>query len=570
MNVIGISSFLCWNKSDSFADGDFELRKCSAKFDPVKKCEDMLLSLEREHVKPCIIAPGVLYGEGEDKSEFGLFPLLQSAWLCKPVTHIDTKLVLPSIHVVDLAKVVFHVQSEPPEKPYILAIDESKSTLGELAKAVSETLGTGETKQVALESMEALIGTYGSVEAATFRGAIVPGYVAALESKGMTWECKAGPVSCVQRVCKEFTKQNSLLPIRIFLHGRPGSGKTFLANKLASKYGIKTIDAKALTKNAMNDEEIKKRIEDARAARKKAKDPAWETYMPPEVLADLVRAVLQEPLTRNKGFILDGFPNTLEEAKFLFSDQKPKEGEGKDVASIPTVDLVVDLQATAEEAEKRVQSIPVDQIVQGHNDEEHFKARVETYNSLDATQSPLEFFQDTKKIVELPFAKHGVAVEVVSDYVKKELKPCVLSEAKEESYAVTMKREEELAKAEEKAKADAQMKVEAEANEKKKLENEEAERRKQILVEEQAIVENYSMPLRKYLMSNVIPPLIKGLLEVCKLKPEDPIDYLAEYLYSHSSSQQSDNGKDESGVTEEKHGEAADEGTAKEEAGKTG
>ena len=37
------------------------------------------------------------------------------------------------------------------------------------------------------------------------------------------------------------------------------------------------------------------------------------------------------------------------------------------------------------------------------------------------------------------------------------------------------------------------------------------------------------------LMDNVIPTLTQGLLEVCKVAPEDPVDYLAEFLFKHST-----------------------------------
>ena len=43
-----------------------------------------------------------------------------------------------------------------------------------------------------------------------------------------------------------------------------------------------------------------------------------------------------------------------------------------------------------------------------------------------------------------------------------------------------------------------------------------------------------AIPLRNYLMQNVIPTLTEGLIEVCKLKPEDPVDYLAEWLFKNN------------------------------------
>lgn len=53
--------------------------------------------------------------------------------------------------------------------------------------------------------------------------------------------------------------------------------------------------------------------------------------------------------------------------------------------------------------------------------------------------------------------------------------------------------------------------------------------------QEAALLEARSAPLRGYLMDNVIPTLTQGLLEVCKVAPEDPVDYLAEFLFKHST-----------------------------------
>ncbi len=44
--------------------------------------------------------------------------------------------------------------------------------------------------------------------------------------------------------------------------------------------------------------------------------------------------------------------------------------------------------------------------------------------------------------------------------------------------------------------------------------------------EEKELVETQSIPLRNYLMRHVLPTLTEGLVEVCKVKPDDPVDYL--------------------------------------------
>lgn len=40
------------------------------------------------------------------------------------------------------------------------------------------------------------------------------------------------------------------------------------------------------------------------------------------------------------------------------------------------------------------------------------------------------------------------------------------------------------------------------------------------------MLETHSIPLRNYLMRHVMPTLTEGLVEVCKVRPIDPVDYL--------------------------------------------
>ncbi len=42
-------------------------------------------------------------------------------------------------------------------------------------------------------------------------------------------------------------------------------------------------------------------------------------------------------------------------------------------------------------------------------------------------------------------------------------------------------------------------------------------------------------PTRKFLLLNIMPILTKGMLEVCKINPIDPIDYLADFLFKNST-----------------------------------
>ena len=39
---------------------------------------------------------------------------------------------------------------------------------------------------------------------------------------------------------------------------------------------------------------------------------------------------------------------------------------------------------------------------------------------------------------------------------------------------------------------------------------------------------------REYMMKYIIPELTEGLIEVCKVVPIDPVDYLAEFIFKKS------------------------------------
>merc|ERR1719261_507640 len=91
--------------------------------------------------------------------------------------------------------------------------------------------------------------------------------------------------------------------------------------------------------------------------------------------------------------------------------------------------------------------------------------------------------------------------------------------------------EEELASKAAEEAATKQAQADEEAAEKKRREAHDARRMAELQQQEPEV---RAIPLRNYLMQNVIPTLTEGLIEVCKLKPEDPVDYLAEWLFKNN------------------------------------
>jgi len=98
---------------------------------------------------------------------------------------------------------------------------------------------------------------------------------------------------------------------------------------------------------------------------------------------------------------------------------------------------------------------------------------------------------------------------------EREAKAKALAEAKAAAAAASKKAEEEANRVQRDGKA--------------KLD---AERLAKLQDEERDALLLRSQPMRKYLMDNVLPSLTRGLQEVAKVRPDDPVDYLAEYLFN--------------------------------------
>lgn len=95
------------------------------------------------------------------------------------------------------------------------------------------------------------------------------------------------------------------------------------------------------------------------------------------------------------------------------------------------------------------------------------------------------------------------------------------------------KREEQLKKdEEEKVEKEKQKKIEEELEQERKATMEKwLDLTHKLQEQEERILVAESKPLREYIIKYIFPTLTKGLVEVARIKPDDPIDYLAEYLF---------------------------------------
>merc|ERR1712105_521238 len=88
--------------------------------------------------------------------------------------------------------------------------------------------------------------------------------------------------------------------------------------------------------------------------------------------------------------------------------------------------------------------------------------------------------------------------------------------------------------AEEKAAAELLATTEKEEQLRKQRMHEWAERLAEVHRQEAEAFEANSLPLRNYLMTFVMPTLTEAVHECTRVRPEDPVDFIAEYLFKHN------------------------------------
>ncbi|KAJ3416008.1 Adenylate kinase 7 [Chytridiales sp. JEL 0842] len=554
---VGISTVMTWAKTkvdqddpDAFlAEDEYRRRKPHPNFKNHVNVEKNIIKFgKKSALRTYIVAPGLIYHSGDNIFHY----LFKAAWHNEDlVSYGDGSNVLPTVHLDDLCNIIVEVVETVPENRYLLAIDDSKNTLYEITKAISESLGTGRVKKVPRE--QALLNkslTQSDYDMLQCNLRLEPGHV-----KEMTFEWKydAGLIENLPQLIQEYKDARGLTPLKIAVLGPPASGKTTLAKKLAEHYEIHYVEVENVVKEAV--ELLEKRVSGAipppsddepefdldadRDLLEELKEAfkANNGKYPEEHIINFVRDRLRSMPCRNQGYVLDGFPTTTEEASQLFkpSDEE-KEGEPTthDDVLIPTT--ILSLEASDDFLKERVMNLP-DTSMDPKNSEEGLTRRLETFRALNTDELTVLNYFDELEIHPTPITIESLTPDSLLETVKTLV-------GKPHNYGPTLEQLEERRRKEEEEK---QRELEREEEERARREKEEAERHgkavsewnsrmEEIRKQEQEVLEAQSVPLRNYLMKYVMPTLTSGLIDVCKVRPEDPIDYLAEYLFKHNAS----------------------------------
>ncbi|NWI49805.1 KAD7 kinase, partial [Calyptomena viridis] len=560
-----ISTIMTWantkhldpeNPEAPFTDEDYRKRKSHPNFMNHINAEKLIVKLGKTLKVTFLFSLHSLY--------------FQMCWLGEtpeiPVFG-DGNNFIPTIHILDLAAVLQNVADNRPEVQYILAVDTSTHTLQELIECISKNLGPGKIQKIPKEN--AFLSkdlTQMHLDMLLVNLRMEPNFLK--ETFDIKWVAEAGLIENIEQVIQEYKRSRGLLPLKVYIHGPPGVGKSTIAVELCKHYKLHYIKIndvisekiahleKILAKEPDSvgeeaEDDVEEQGENVEAAQElldgiKENMEQNEAFFLSGRLDDqyiimLVKDKLKSMPCRNQGYVLDGFPETYDQATDLFKyDEEEEEIKGKipKYHKIITPEFVFSLTASDEFLINRIINLPESVVAGTHYTQDRFLQSLKLFRDSNTDDTTVLNYFD-----ELEIHPQFIDVAIYEDPENRFIVQKIIQEIGEpRNYGLTDEEkeilerkaaEERLVKeAEEKAE---QARKEAEERAQRKARLEEWNKQlEEVKRQEQELLEAQSIPLRNYLMKYVMPTLMQGINECCRIRPDDPVNFLAEYLFKNS------------------------------------
>ncbi|WP_320202154.1 adenylate kinase [Agrobacterium sp. rho-13.3] len=190
--------------------------------------------------------------------------------------------------------------------------------------------------------------------------------------------------------------------MRLIFLGPPGAGKGTQAKRLTDKYGIPQLSTGDMLRAAVTaGTEIGKRAKAVMDAGGLVSD-------------DIVNQIVSERIQEAdcaKGFILDGYPRTVPQAKALAENMRQK-----DLVLDAVIELKVDEEALVRRIENRVaETIAAGGTVRSDDNPDSFRKRLSEYREKTAPLS--QYYEGQGELVVLDGMAHVDAVTVAIEAV---------------------------------------------------------------------------------------------------------------------------------------------------------
>lgn len=551
---------------------DLNRRIPSPAYETNKYLEMLALSLApKEKLRPHVIAAGILYGNGERTFN----DIFRMAWFNKLIHPIigSGDNYIPCVHVRDVARLVRVAAQDASVDRYLIAVDGVRLTQAEIIRGIVDEMS--DEKNVCAVSEDEVDGEFKDVMMLDLILEPSP----PLRSRDFAWWCRNGIVANIKTVAGEFCKWRNLRPIKAVVIGPPGSGAEHFCAMIAEKYLHD--NPPHLTFDKILEDALQPGSRGATRLQKKvhALSETPGAKLPLKIRTKLVKARLLTNLCRYRGYVLEGYPQSFEEAEDLFTeleisgsgdegdvDEDDDEDEDEDIQDgrrsvlpqesdvdeeeeeLPVkrklhTGILPEFVTVLQSSEARCKTRIFKNEARGATTETEFVRKNSDYKkanlSQDGSPGTCTFFIDFAGLKVLNVdVDNSTSVDVFRSI-------CTYMESRGEFFNY-LKSEEECVREHEVKLAHMEQKADemheqqrkdviiAEATKRAHIAEEEVSRLSVIAESEAQNLDMQALPLRQYLMINVVPTLAEGLIDICRKNPEDPIAHLAEYLFAHA------------------------------------
>ncbi|XP_043118384.1 adenylate kinase 7 [Puntigrus tetrazona] len=531
-----------------FTEEHYRRRKAHPNFHDHIGLEKLVVKLGKtksSQFSTYVVASGLQYGMGEHI--FHLF--FKMSWLGE-VAQVpifgDGSNFIPTIHISDLAGIVQNVIDHKPKSQYFVAVDDSKNTMEDIIKAVTSVLGSGKTQNVSKEEIYLIRDlTQTDIDSLLVNLRIEATYLK--ENFNIQWVSETGVVENIEQITEEYKQTRGLLPLRICILGPPAVGKSTIAERTCKHYKLHHVKLKETITETLENLESSVRVEDEDNDQNEAQeflDTLKENMnqnggrLDDQYVIRIMRDKLRTKPCMNQGFVLDGFPKTYQQAKELFTgDEEPEDLQSKHEKKI-IPEFVFFVDATDVFLKNRVLNLPETAVEGTSYTPEQFLRRLANFRERNVEdETLLNYFEDLEihpELLEITSNDDSEYQLVIEKVCKKVGKP--------KNYGIILEEveEEERRQAEQELREKAAQRAEAERREEEESRQREQrwaewnQQLEEVRRQEHDLLESQSELLRNYLMKDVMPTLTQGLIECCRIRPDDPIDFLAEYLLKNN------------------------------------